>query len=262
MAKNDTMLFEALDASALVGRKHADAAALLKHAAIAVEMASAPPMVAFTQEDWEAQLRTVEMKGFEEGKRTAAAIAMEAEAALRHSYESGLTAMMKEINAQLVSLDGQQREFLKQCQGDLTKLALAIARKITGHETSHHAVARIEQLVTGCLGQLFGEPEAVILVHETLVDALRTRTIHMTQQSGFSGVIRVEHGTGIPAGDCRVDWKNGAAEYFSGSLWNDIEQIVNRAGEAAHRDAAHAATDTPGTAPSIEQENSNGGKHE
>ncbi|MCC7259416.1 MAG: hypothetical protein IT567_00115 [Alphaproteobacteria bacterium] len=232
------------------------------NAALSVDMVPAPVMVTLAQEDWDAQLKDAERRGFEEGSRTTAAAAAEAEAALRNSYESGLTAMMEKINLQLLSLDGQQREFLKQCQGDLTKLALAIARKITGHETSHHAVTRIEQLVSGCLGQLFGEPEAVILVHETLVDALRTRIVHMAQQSGFAGVIRVEHGTGIPAGDCRVDWKNGAAEYFSGSLWNDIEQIVNRAGEAAHRDAAHAATHSPGAAPSMKQENSNGGTHE
>lgn len=72
------------------------------------------------------------------------------------------------------------------------------------------------------------EPRIIVKVHESLREQTHDKLIKLADQIGFDGrVVVMAHEEVVP-GDCRVEWAEGGAERNNETLWQQIDEIIER----------------------------------
>lgn len=135
------------------------------------------------------------------------------------------TARIAAAATQLLSTLDRECEIARR---DAAALAIATARTLAGSLIDSRPLAEIEALVESCLGPLRTVPHLVIRLRATDADTLRERLQPLAEHAGFSGRIVVRGEENMPAGDCRIEWSDGAIIRDRGKALAEIEAAVDR----------------------------------
>lgn len=176
-----------------------------------------PPAPTFSEEE----VAAAQQSAFDEGKTAGL---QEANAQFEHMMATALT----QISATLPQVFQQHR----QSQDDHEALALSVARavgkKIIPAYAEKNGLDEILAVVSQCLEPLRSEPRIIVKVHESLREQTHDKLIKLADQIGFDGrVVVMAHEEVVP-GDCRVEWAEGGAERNNETLWQQIDEIIER----------------------------------
>ncbi len=203
----------------------ADHAARAAAALAAEELAPEPVIVpGFSAEDVAAAESNGYVKGMTDGQARAREEA-NTEAAQR---DRKLAARMDDITAQIAAMAASRQQFIGE-QARLTgTLALTIARKVAAEALKERPLAEIEAMVEECVPMLIGQPKITITLHPSLSANLRERVVPKLRAHGIEGECIIQDDAAMAMEDCRIDWKNGAAEKKMAELWKEISQVIDR----------------------------------
>jgi flagellar assembly protein FliH len=176
-----------------------------------------PPAPTFSEEEVAAAQQTA----FDEGKTAGL---QEANAQFEHMMATALT----QISATLPQVFQQH----VQSQHDHEALALSVARavgkKVIPAYAEKNGLEEILAVVSQCLEPLRSEPRIIVKVHESLREETQNKLVKLADQIGFDGRVVVMAHEDLVPGDCRVEWAEGGAERNSETLWQQIDEIIER----------------------------------
>lgn len=181
-------------------------------------------------------------EGFEAGRREAA-----------KATEEKLLASVETCAHRIADVYNAQYDANREIAKEMITVANAIARKMFPDLNARNALGEVERVVQETLSAISEEPRVQIMLPPELREPFLERLSSMTSRAGFDGKVFVNPDPSLNAGDCRIEWSNGAAVRDSDALWEMIDNIVHRnihgdeeeGGESPTADTAQAA---PGTA--------------
>jgi flagellar assembly protein FliH len=192
----------------------------------AVEEAPPPPPPPPVFNEDQLQQARIEAKklGFNEGFMAGMAQA-EAESNI---HEKNADKAMAVVAEQIVALSSTYTGLLKQQSGDISELALMIAKKVAGEALDAHNVEVIAALVVRCLPVIFTRPRLVVELHPDTLPKAEQKLQHYLLNLGYEGDLQFRVNLAIGPHDARLDWGTGVAERSTATLWQDIERLLAR----------------------------------
>ncbi len=141
------------------------------------------------------------------------------------------------VGERLAELFRIQQETNTATAADAVAVAAAVVRKLFPDLSRRNALGEVERLIEDVMDTMMGEPRVTIRVDAELHTALEEHVAGLATRHGFEGQIDVVADPELPAGDCRIEWRNGGAERNSDALWQEIDLIVARnLGDGAAKD--------------------------
>lgn len=138
-----------------------------------------------------------------------------------------MTSVLQVIASRITLAAEEHAAYMARQQAVMSKLALAIGRKIAGDAVKSDPYESVEEVLRDCLGLIIGQAKIAVTVPAALGAGLRQRIDALRPLlPGFTGEIAVEEEPGMGENDCRVEWKSGYAERDTAKLWSDIETII------------------------------------
>lgn len=183
----------------------------------AARKAAPPPDPTFSS----AELAAARQSGYDEGREAGAA-------EILRSLESTVAETLGAISDQLGSIAPLYTRALERSRAEAIDIARAITRKIVSGQAVDGILAAVESVITVILPRLMDEPRVVIRVSDDLLDPLQARLPAMTERCGFPGSLILLAEPTLSGPDCRVEWADGGAEHDAGSLWTEIDGLIER----------------------------------
>lgn len=180
-----------------------------------VEVVQETVIITFDEDEMEVAQKTAYDDGFEAGKKEGI---REAEMKGQQHLEE-IKAVIGQIETSFQALQQQYGSAIAERQSELGKLVLTCAEKVAGEALRKDPASDIQEMINECLGGLFDSPEVVATVHPDLVETL---------EKSLPSNIMVTADESLQLSDCRLSWQHGEAIRDSGSLWNEVEQIIHR----------------------------------
>jgi flagellar assembly protein FliH len=171
----------------------------------------------FSEEEMKTARDEAFTKGKEEGVNEDAA-----------ATEQNLLASMEKLNEQFTNLFKSQEEADATILDSAVSVATMISRKIFPALNERGALEEVERLVVVALEKVLEEPSVSVYVHPDIEPVLSEHMGSLTAQANYRGEIRIFAAEDIPVGDCRVEWDGGGARRDTESLWQEIDEIVER----------------------------------
>jgi flagellar assembly protein FliH len=181
------------------------------------EEAAPPPPPTYS----EAELAAARCNGFAEGHEAGTAEAL-------RSLENTVAQALGAISDQLGSIAPLYRGMLESSRAEAIGIAGAIARKFVAGQAVDGVLSAVESVIAAILPRVMDEPRIVIRVSDALLDPLRERIPAITGRSGFPGSLILLAEPALSGPDCRIEWADGGAEHDSGSLWSEIDGLIER----------------------------------
>lgn len=176
-----------------------------------------PPPPTFSEEEVAAAQQTA----YDEGK---AAGIQEANAQFEHLTATATTQIAQAIPRVFEAHSLTQEEH----EAHALEIANAVSKKIIPAYSEKYGLDEIVHVVAHCLEPLRAEPRIIVKVHESLREDTHERLLKIADEVGFDGrVVVMAHDELVP-GDCRVEWAEGGAERNSETLWQQIDEIIER----------------------------------
>lgn len=206
-----------------------------------------PPSV-FSEED----LEVAHGQGFAEGKQEG--IREAADAIDRQTADA-----LAQIGARLPELFVAQEKAAADLQRSGLLAMRALARKVLPGLAERDGLDEIDHLARLVLDRLRGEPRIVVRVNGRLGEDVQKRLLDIAARKGMTGSIEVIAEAGMAPGDCRIEWAGGGAERHTGTILDEIDQIIARnlggtvdelVADAAPMAPAFDPADTDGATPS------------
>lgn len=201
-----------------------------------------PPAPTFSEEE----VAAAQQSAFDEGKTAGL---QEASAQFEHMMASALT----QIATTLPQVFQQHAQAQQDHEALALSVARAVSRKVVPAYTEKHGLDEILAVVSQCLEPLRAEPRLIVKVHESLREETQEKLLKLADNIGFDGRVVVMAHEDIVPGDCRVEWSEGGAERNSETLWQQIDEIIERnLTEGGNRGETHvkpSAESTPATNP-------------
>lgn len=176
-----------------------------------------PPPPSFSEE----QLAQAAAEAFARGRKEALA---EAEAADARRAAKAL----EQIGASLAAMGPAHAAGWERCRGDALTLAAAIVRKVMPKTMQKAASEVVEAVVVSTLPQLIDEPRVVIRLAGDQLDTLRGGIEDAARGCGYPGRVILLAEEGLAGPDCRIEWSDGGAEFETGRMWREIDQLIDR----------------------------------
>ena len=198
--------------------------------------AAPPSPSSYNEEQLKAAEREAYKKGFlegtEEGKKQA-----ESEQA---SIDRKLAETVEKFARSVTPLLSDYRAMALQMKQDMIKVAMGIARKVAGDALAQNSAAEVEAIALRCVETMIAEPRIAITVHESVAASLEKRLQALKEKLQASADIVVVRDAAINPADCKIEWKYGAMERHTGTLWDQIDKAVGTlAAGAAHTAEKH-----------------------
>jgi len=193
-------------------------------------MTEAPDgMVLLSEPDLQERLEQARQQGKAEGFLQGQQQAQQLHATTSQQKEDEIKAVL-ELMANRITLASQQYQQQVEQQKELiTKLILAVARKMVGNTQKNEPYQAVENLVQEVAFMLHGNQKVVVSVSESLSPQVKARIEELRPLiPDFEGELVTKADAGLQGQDCRVEWKNGYGEYNSEALWQEIERIIAR----------------------------------
>ena len=184
----------------------------------APKRAEAKPVVkTYTEEE----LNQAREEGLAAGKRAG-------QQAAEESLERQVAQVLTTMSQQIAELSKAHAELVQRQGREAIETALTIVRKLFPRLAQDHGMAEIEAVVGESLTRLRDEPRVVVRVADSLLDAVNERVSELAAKAGFEGKIVLIAQDDLQAGDVRIEWADGGAERDGGTLWQQIDAIVER----------------------------------
>lgn len=181
------------------------------------ETEAPPPEPVFSRAD----LAAARDRGFSEGREAGAADALA-------SVEHAAATTLAQINEALAALAPALGDAVQRCRQDAVGIAHAVTRKMIEQSDSDSAMTAVEAVISKVLPRIIDEPRVVIRVSDALLDPLQQRLSAVSESCGFPGSLILLAERDLQRPDCRIEWSDGGAEYDSGALWSEIDDIIER----------------------------------
>lgn len=176
-----------------------------------------PPAPTFSEEE----VAAAQQSAFDEGKTAGL---QEANAQFERQIASALT----QIATTIPQVFQQHSQSQEEHEAHALSVARAVSKKIIPAYAEKHGLDEILHVVNLCLEPLRAEPRLIIKVHETLREETQEKVSKIADEIGYDGrVVVMAHEELVP-GDCRVEWAEGGAERNSETLWQQIDEIIER----------------------------------
>lgn len=172
---------------------------------------------AFSQEDLDAARGEGFSAGREEGLLKAA------ETAEQHTATA-----MNTIKERLEEVLSTQVEANTHALKASTTLAIAITRKMYPHLEERFGLDEIEHLVESTLARLVDEPRVFVRVNMDMYEILSPKLDAVSTSLGYEGQIVLIPDDAMEMGTCQVGWTDGTARRDPVSMWEEIDEIVER----------------------------------
>ncbi len=179
--------------------------------------AEVPPPPTFSEDEVHAAQQTA----YDEGK---AAGLQEAAAQFEHLISTALT----QIAQTLPSVFDAHGKAQEEHESHALAIARHVSQKVIPAYSENYGLDEIVHVVTRCLEPLRSEPRIIVKVHETLREATQEKLSQIADEIGFDGRVVVMAHEDIVPGDCRVEWSEGGADRNSETLWQQIDEIIER----------------------------------
>ena len=154
--------------------------------------------------------------GFDRGQQDAQAAANAALAAKLEAVATACNTLITQL-----PLDREQ------AVSDAFDLALTSARALADGLITAEPAAEIEALLRDCLGPLRKTPHLVIRLAPEGEDALTQSLKTLLRERGFEGRVMLFPDPEIAAGDCRIEWADGAIARERAEIDRRIAQRVD-----------------------------------
>ena len=159
------------------------------------------------------------------------------------AWQEAMASIEKQNSDTLTSIDSSIKELLKISHENAQTVfttavdfALAVCRKALPSLAEANALTEIRDLLEKNLHFLKDEPKISLRLNPLLADKIKPMLTDLVRQEAYGGKIAVVRDDTLPAGDCRVEWKNGGLEKNMQEVLNHTEELVKLYAHAAPAD--------------------------
>ncbi len=158
--------------------------------------------------------------------------------------ESSVEKALDNIGTAMSSLSAETNKAISQNRIDAAQLTQTIAKKLAAELLDRQPLIEVERMIGECLSLLPVTSRVRVTVHESLVEAIRTRTAALADSNGHSGEVMIIGDANIALDQCYADWADGGAELNLEIVKRDIEAIIEQYCERQFNDACLPMTPT------------------
>lgn len=164
-----------------------------------------------------AQLPQAELKGYEAGKNDASAIAL-----------SRLAIAIEEIANKAGTLLATLDKDRAALEGEAIELALTAAKSLARQLIEREPADAVHQLAVSCIESLRKSPHIVFRVNAELVGPVEEQLKKLAFERGLESRLIVLGEPETAAGDCKIEWAEGAFQCQAGEIEKKIDDAVAR----------------------------------
>ena len=142
--------------------------------------------------------------------------------------EQSLLEAMEKIDNQFNNLFQSQEETAASNLNSAILVATTISRKMFPALNERGALAEVEHMVVKTMKSMLEEPKVNIYIHPDLEPLLNKHIGSLSKKVNYRAEIQIVANENMPLGDCRVEWESGGAERNTESMWQEIDEIIER----------------------------------
>ena len=128
----------------------------------------------------------------------------------------------------IAPLGPRYRELLKDESAALSKLVVAIARKVAAEALNERGVEVIAGIVSQALPILLSKPKLMIDLHPEMLEPGMALIEALLAAQGFEGELQFRSDAELELTDIRLDWVGGQMTRASDALWEEIDALMMR----------------------------------
>jgi flagellar assembly protein FliH len=181
-----------------------------------------PPPPVFSETD----VKNAEQEGYRKGFLEGVNDGIQQAKSEQAEIDRNLTEAVTQLAGHVAVMIDQFNHFTTKQHNELSRLALAIARKVAGKALDTNPMPLVESVVLECVTRMLGEPHIIITVNDKLSDALETRLIQHFAHSAEPGEISIHGDPNLAPGDCRMEWGHGHATRTTQEIWTEMESLI------------------------------------
>lgn len=125
------------------------------------------------------------------------------------------------------SVDTAQSQ-IEELRRESAALALICARKLASYAVTALPEVEVEAALSEAIHQAITEPRIVLRAAPAVIAAVKDKLEDLARDSGYEGRIVASTEPGMPAGDCRIEWRGGGAERSMNHLEEAIGEVISR----------------------------------
>lgn len=209
----------------------------------AAEEADANRPPTFTVEELEAARAEAHALGRQEGMTDAMA-----------GIEQQLARTLDAVFSRVPKVFEQHRTWTQEMEADAVRLAVTVMRKLAPQLVRDRELPEVETVIREAFGFLTEQPKVMIRVASELEEPLADKVNLMASRVGYEGQVVLVGDPELPIDDCRVSWQTGAVERSLDTIWDQIDQMVDRMVAGAPQRQHSTPNPEPEAAPDVTPE--------
>ncbi len=181
-----------------------------------------PPPPMFTLAQLEGEKKKARDEGYADGLGEGRKQAVDVDEQRRKH----IAAVLDTLGTQIHLLEEDHRRYLSAKEGEVSRLALEVARQVAGEALMRMPEAPVEQMVRRCLPMLLAEPQLELIVHPEIVGAMQEKLAGLGENMRYEGKLSVVGDASLEAGDGKLRWRDGKASLMQSEIWQNIEAAM------------------------------------
>lgn len=160
------------------------------------------------------------LSGMEEGRQSAWQEAME-------SIQKQNSDLLLSIDTSLKELSASVEQYAQSSFSTAVEFALAVCKKALPALSETNAVEEIKSLLEKNLHFLKDEQKISLRLNPAQAKQIKPVLTDLIKKESYHGKVSIVRDDSLPAGDCRIEWKNGGLEKKLQDVLNHTEELVN-----------------------------------
>lgn len=188
----------------------------------------APPPPTYSEED----LARAREEGMQAGRDAATRD-------LASAMEQRLVNTLETISSQMETLFATYDADKEQHSRDAVAVATVIVRKLFPALNMETAMAEIEHMIHEAMQRTAANSTLIVRVPQEMLEEVEAKAKDMSALRGREGTLSIIADKNMTSGDVAVEWEGGGMTRDTGSIWQEIDNIIERnLGENEHLEAA------------------------
>ena len=142
------------------------------------------------------------------------------------SVEKQTADSLELILEQLRALAPIAAETAEKSYAAAVELAMAVCRKVVPTLCEEHAADEIRRLFEKNFHFLKEEPKITVRLNPFMADCVKPYIADLVKRESFAGKVAVVRDDGIPAGNCKIEWKHGGVERTAQDVLKQTEELL------------------------------------
>lgn len=187
----------------------------------------APPPPTYSEED----LARAREEGMQAGRDAATRD-------LASAMEQRLVNTLETISSQMETLFATYDADKEQHSRDAVAVATVIVRKLFPALNMKTAMAEIEHMIHEAMQRTAANSTLIVRVPQEMLEEVEAKAKDMSALRGREGALSIIADKNMASGDVAVEWEGGGMTRDTGSIWQEIDDIIERnLGDNAHLEA-------------------------